>query len=353
MRREASVRRASKKAISILLYVVFLILAAEVGLRVVSHFVYKTPLLDIRRLRSDPYVFWKFNPGYEGKLYTFKYARINHHGFLGKELEVPKGADLIRIVAIGGSVSLGYGVGQMSDCYCSLLDSLLNLEAGPRRYEVVNAAGVGYSSYMGRRFVEHYLQSLQPDVLVAAFGWNDSILSRAADKDPVYWKKNRLAFTPEFWQENSILFLVVPRIINDARRRFWGRGVRRADAAHENHPYIPRISPQDFMLNLEAIHQWCAAHGVKMVLLTEAAANDSRSGAGAIQNLQPYHTAIRQMAFSQGVPLADVDSCLEGEGTASYYDNAEADYVHMNRSGQLRMAQIVKQTLQSSGYLSR
>jgi len=298
-------------------------------------------------------VVWKFNPGYTGRLYTFKYAHINRQGFLGKDLEDPKGADLIRIVALGGSVSLGYGVRGTGDCYCSLLDSLLELEAGPWRYEVVNAASVGYSSLMGRQFVEHYLENLQPDVLVAAFGWNDSILRHAADKDPDYWKKNRLEFTPKFGQENSILCVMVPRIIDDARRRLWGRGAKGVRAESANRQFVPRVSVQDFQLNLEAMHQWCAAHGVKMVLLTEAAANDSRSSAGAIQNLQPYHTAVRQMAFSQGVPLADVDSCLEGEGTAPYYDNAEVDCVHLNRSGQLRMAQIVKQTLQSSGYLSR
>jgi len=36
------------------LYTIFLVITVEFGLRIVSHFVYKTPIFDIRRLRSDP-----------------------------------------------------------------------------------------------------------------------------------------------------------------------------------------------------------------------------------------------------------------------------------------------------------
>jgi len=345
-----------RKVVNYLLYVIFLVFAAEFGLRVVSHFVYHTPILDIRRSRSDPYVVWKFNPGYTGKLFCFPHARVNRQGCLGKDLEEPKGADLIRIVAIGGSVSFGFGVTRMQDSYCSLLDSLLNHSASPWRYEVANAGVIGYSSYMGRGFVEHHLESLQPDLLVVAFGWNDSLHDWAPDKDPVDRNRRRLDYSPRFWRENFVLGVVLPKITGSLLRKIGDERLRQHeqyDFDRDTVRFVPRVSLEDFRANLEAMHQWCSEHHVKFVLVTESAANNSKNFAIAIQNLQPYHAVIRQTAATLGVPLADVDSCLEVDGYQKYYDNEEFDYMHLNRLGQLRMAQVVKATLQQSGCLSR
>ncbi len=206
---------------------------------------------------------------------------------------------------------------------------------------------------MGRQFVEHHLEKLQPDVLLVAFGWNDSILFPAPDNDPVYWQKRRFEYSPDFWQENSILRLVLPRIFNDIRRKIAGRGMRHPPSESYRLRGVPKVSLLDFELNLQAIYEWCLQHQVKFVLLTEAAANESKNGAKPVRGLQSYHAVIRQMDMSTGIPLADVDSCIEAEGFQKYYDDAESDYIHLNRLGQLRMAQVVKKTLEVSGCLSR
>ncbi len=110
----------------------------------------------------DPELFWKHDPGAPG---------INSWGFRGREVVLPKPADVLRVVFLGDSCT---AIGQPAN-YPMLVEEALNARprADGRRYEVVNLAVPGYSSHQGRVLAQRYAGELGADLVFVYFGWND------------------------------------------------------------------------------------------------------------------------------------------------------------------------------------
>ena len=339
-----------KKIPSLCLYAVYLILAAEVLLRLGSHFLFKVPLLDIRRLRSDPYVIWKFNPGYTGPLYTYTFARINRNGFLGNELEKPKGRKAFRVVVLGGSVAFGYGVASMEENFCSQLENILNDSSAGWSYEVVNAGVPGYSSWNGRQFVEHYLADLQPDFLLVAFGWNDSLLDLLPDGHPQKGMKSVHNNVAHFPFSHSVTAYALRRayLILGAKM-----GLIRNLGEEEHRKYPVRVSPEQLRENLRAMRDWCDDHGVEIALCTEPVAKLPPGVGARTDRYSTYSAAVRQAAAELGVPLADVAGAFSEMDPKICFAHPEIDYVHPNAQGQKEMAGIVYHQLRQAGCFTK
>lgn len=334
-----------RKLSRIIVYLLFLLIVAEVALRVGSHFLMGTPVLDIRRFRSDPYVFWKFNPGFQGRFYTYHRARINRLGYLGKEIAIPKPAGTIRVVALGGSVSFGYGASAVEDNFCSSLERMLNEGSNSARYEVINAGVPGYSSWNGRQWVEHYLAALQPDVLLVAYGWNDSLLDIKPDNDPA--KRTSYHDPVEHFPYNvSLMAGLVRRAVMIIGFK---TGLIKHVSEEERTDALVRVTPDQFRDNLAAIATWCRAHDVKLLLWTEPEANlqwksrafERRSGLHAA-----YLDAMRRSAEDLKVPLADVARVFSAMDAKALFAYPQDDYVHPDKRGQEQMARVVVETLQ-------
>jgi lysophospholipase L1-like esterase len=92
---------------------------------------------------------------------------VNSLGFVGPEVRLPKPQGHKRILFFGDSVT--------EQGFPDVVGHLLNLAHSPGsiRYECVSLATAGYSSYQGKVLVDMYGASLEPDVAVVFFGWND------------------------------------------------------------------------------------------------------------------------------------------------------------------------------------
>ncbi len=101
-------------------------------------------------------------------------VRINSMGLRDRELTVPKPERTFRVLALGDSVTFGFGV-RVEETYVKRLESRLNRDrARPaRRAEVVNAGieGVGLDYYF------HFLRTrgveLEPDLVLVGIVLND------------------------------------------------------------------------------------------------------------------------------------------------------------------------------------
>src|SRR5260370_1025014 len=70
---------------------------------------------------------------------------INSLGLRGDEVSVPKPPRTIRIVAVGDSITFGYGI-PVEDTYAKILERCLNQGVfGGARYEVLNGGTLGGS----------------------------------------------------------------------------------------------------------------------------------------------------------------------------------------------------------------
>jgi lysophospholipase L1-like esterase len=110
----------------------------------------------------DERLFWRLQP-------STQYA--NSLGFPGDEIVSPKPAGRYRVMFLGDSCT--------QQGYPDIVESFLN-ESGRNsstQVEAITLALSGYSSHQGRVLAELYGETLEPDVAVVYFGWNDHWLA--------------------------------------------------------------------------------------------------------------------------------------------------------------------------------
>lgn len=99
----------------------------------------------------------------------------NSEGLRGPERSAAGGADVVRILCIGDSITFGFNVDQ-PDPYPRQLEALLARRHPAQRFEVVNAGVPGWSWLQGLRFLELDGLAMRPDVVVIGHGTNDQFL---------------------------------------------------------------------------------------------------------------------------------------------------------------------------------
>ena len=123
---------------------------------------------------KDGELFWKLVPGHSSGQVV-----INQDGFRAPELIRPKPDGTFRILALGDSVTFGFNVAQ-KETYAYKLAQFLR-----RRYtntEVINAGVPGYSSWQVRKLYE-IVRDLEPDLVIAMFGYNDHHSALESDRE--------------------------------------------------------------------------------------------------------------------------------------------------------------------------
>ncbi len=335
-----------KRGYKIFLYLFLLGLIVEASARLAGHFLLGTPLVDIRRVISDEHLIWKFNPGYTGPLYTYRYAHINRQGHLGEDLMVPKKDGEIRVVVLGGSVAFGLGVADMQENLCSQLQINLQQSSPGKNYTVINAGVPGYSSWNGRQFVERDLAKLQPDVLIVAFGWNDSMLDWGPDSDPSKGQKN--AYYPV--EPFPCGYSVIAHYIRQGWLKFaWSRGWYKPLPDERRWQAPVRVPVAEFRANLAAMKSWCDRAEVKLFFFTEPEAKLSE-GHPITRGHASYLEAMRQIAAELQVPLADIALEFARLDSRALFADPQQDFVHPDARGQKEMARIIYERMQEAGY---
>jgi len=123
---------------------------------------------------EDPLLMWRLVPGLSNEA-----LRVNALGFRGDDVELPKPDDTFRIVVLGDSMTFGFGVFD-DQTYAARLAGRLSGEA---RVEVVNAGVTGYSSWQSRKYYETVVRRLDPDLVVAMFGYPDHHFAVESDRE--------------------------------------------------------------------------------------------------------------------------------------------------------------------------
>lgn len=77
----------------------------------------------------------------------------------------------LRILALGGSPTFGWGVASEST-YAKRLEELLRHKYG-EHIDVINGGVIGYSSHQGLKFLKRHWEDLKPDIVTVAYVIND------------------------------------------------------------------------------------------------------------------------------------------------------------------------------------
>jgi lysophospholipase L1-like esterase len=99
-------------------------------------------------------------------------ATINALGLRGSMPAIPKPAGTLRILAIGDSLTFGWGVND-DETYPARLEALLRERFTRRQVEVVNGGVVAYDLRNAARLLRYFAPALEPDVVLVGVFWND------------------------------------------------------------------------------------------------------------------------------------------------------------------------------------
>jgi lysophospholipase L1-like esterase len=279
-------------------------------------------------LRFDPVLGWRNRHGDDperGLRFDGRGVRVDRSTGPPEGRARPPAAgapDPLRVLCLGDSRTFGIwtdlGALRFDGDYASQLERLASL-AGDRPIESWNAGTLGYTSAQGLRQWSTRFDDLQPDVVVAAFGFNDHSFTwntRFRVRDPRSAIARRLLHAASGFRWAELIWWQVRRPPFSSARMDPG----------------PWVTQADFRRNLERLAEDVARRGAVLVLLDlplrpldlgeNQAAFPGQSGAtdytlfGArdLAHLHEvdgtYRRLLREAAAVVGVPVLDVEAAF-------------------------------------------
>lgn len=116
---------------------------------------------------ADPYVAYRMKPASGGVSAFGVSYDINAVGLRNPEVVTPKPAGVFRVLVLGDSITIGYGLPGESS-YPRVLEKMID-----GRVEVINAGASGWHFQDFVAYLEHYGLALEPDMVICAFTRSD------------------------------------------------------------------------------------------------------------------------------------------------------------------------------------
>jgi lysophospholipase L1-like esterase len=264
--------------------------------------------------------------------------RTNSLGLRSADVAQPKPVDVFRILALGDSVTFGWGL-RGEDAYPSQLASLLATLRSDQRFEVVNAGVSGYGTWQQALWLAEAGLALQPDVVVVQAHLND-----ASDNlwGTVGWRGGGQGGLAQY----SKLAQLVQRVAGSAAPR------SDVPCATDWKVGTDQVCWQRTEQLLSDLRSEAQAAGATTVLMpspmrwqVEPGVRDVRAWVDAAR----YQDALRQYAQRNGWLF--VDPLPAFRQATSNGQSLFLDVGHPNETGQRLMAQEIYHALSEAGVL--
>lgn len=212
----------------------------------------------LKHLEPDAFLLWRGRPGV--RLFDTS-EHLNSRGLRGPEIG-RKRPGVRRIAVLGDSCSFGIVRSDETRIeapkpYASLLQGLLDRSAGPGRFEVINYATIGYSTFNGLRILRQQVLRDHPDFVVFRFGFNDHSASSVG---------HSFSNPRNSWLEAIQDVAIRSRILSLV---FFYRGTPVPDFRkwRVSAQPITWVMLEDYAWNLSHMIDLCRAHGAEPILL--------------------------------------------------------------------------------------
>ncbi len=278
---------------------------------------------------GDPLLLWRLKPNLDHAVWDFTVLSTNAQGLRTDYLVGAKGPEAIRIVCLGDSVTFGYRVPTVwperpkdydpeSLPYPMLLEKQLRAANPGRQIEVVNMAVPGYTSHQGLAWLRRDIGKLQPDLVVASFGWNDTSMSDAPDRETI--ETNWRVVGARWLIDHSQAFAHATR---------WLRAKKQIEPPSFIKP-VPRVSQYEYVNNMLGIVGLARAHGAEAIVIA-APYRDSQTNPQEAQAMDEYRAALRSVTRQNQVPFLEILELTE----AAYPSNLGwfGELIHPNHMG--------------------
>jgi lysophospholipase L1-like esterase len=265
--------------------------------------------------------------------------RTNSLGLRSAEVAQPKPDGVTRILALGDSVTFGWGL-RGEDAYPSQLASLLATLRPNQRFEVVNAGVSGYGTWQQGLWLAEDGLALQPDVVVVQAHLND-----ASDNlwGTLGWQDGEGGLA-----RYSQLARLVQRVLGSATPR------SATPCAADWKVGVERVCWERTGQLLDELRSEAGTAGAVTVLMpspmrwqVEPGVRDARAWVDAAR----YQDALRDYAERNGWLYVDPLPAFQRSADHGAGQSLFLDVGHPNEAGQRLMAQELYNALGEAGVL--
>ena len=283
---------------------------------------------------GDPLLLWRLKPNLDHAYWDYTIVSTNAQGFRADYPIGRKPAGTFRIVCLGDSVTFGYRVppawpDKPKDYnpewqpYPMLLEKELRKANPNRSIEVFPMAVPGYTSHQGLAWLRRDIGYLQPDLVIASFGWNDASVSDVPDREAIDTR----------WSPVAIRWLIDhSQAFAHATR--WLRSRNDAAQAVIRTPQ-PRVSQQEYVDNFKAIVRLAKDHGAAVIVIG-APYRDSVTNPAEAQLMTQYRAWLKAEMAKNQTPYLEILELTEAAGSVN--EGFFGELIHPNHMGHRLMA---------------
>jgi lysophospholipase L1-like esterase len=203
-----------------------------------------------------------------------------------------------------------------------LLEKQLRAANPDRQVEVFPMAVPGYTTHQGLAWLRRDIDRLQPDMVIASFGWNDVSLSDAPDREAI--RTDWYPVTVRWLIDHSQAF---------AHATHW---LRSGNAAPSKKPRpVPRVSEDEYLSNFTAIVDLVRSKHAGLMVIG-APYRDATTNPSEAELMKKYRTALRASMQEKQVSYLEVLELTEAAGTVN--EGFFGELIHPNHMGHRLLA---------------
>lgn len=296
---------------------------------------------------GDPLLLWRLKPNLDHVVWDFTVLSTNAQHLRSDHPVLRKSAGTIRILCLGDSVTFGYRVPVVWPDkpteynaewlpYPMLLEKQLRAANPGRSIEAIAMAVPGYTSHQGLAWLQRDIDSLQPDLLIVSFGWNDVSFSDAADRETI--RTNWYVIATRWLIDHSQAFAHATRWLRSGANTNKGTPLR---------PQA-RVSDQEYVSNIRAIVSLARLRG-KNVIVLAAPYRDAVTNPTEAKLMTHYRDMLQAAMQQDNVRFLSILELTE----SAYPSNKEwfGELIHPNHMGHRLIASELLKIFQRDGLL--
>ena len=282
---------------------------------------------------GDPLLLWRLRPNLDRAVWDFTVLSTNAQHLRADYPIEGKPANTYRIVCLGDSVTFGYRVPVVWPDkpteydpewlpFPMLLEKQLREANHDRHIEVFPMAVPGYTSHQGLAWLRRDIDRLQPDMVIASFGWNDVSLSDVPDREAIRTD----------WYPVAVRWLIDhSQAFAHATR--WLRSRNQAPAKRPRP--VPRVSETEYLNNFAAIVDLVRSRNEGLIVIG-APYRDSTTNPPEAELMKKYRASLKASMEQKQVPFLQVLELTEAASPAN--DGFFGELIHPNHIGHRLLA---------------
>ncbi|MEO6786998.1 MAG: SGNH/GDSL hydrolase family protein [Chthoniobacteraceae bacterium] len=293
----------------------------------------------------DPLLCWRLKANLRDIWWDFTPVTTNaQHLRMNRDVGAKRG---IRILVLGDSVTFGYRVpvalhrdkpGEFSASdkpYPLLLEESLRATFPGREIEVLPLACPGYTSGQGLAWLQRDIAKLEPDIVLACFGWNDVRAAGLPDRSTMP-ASGAQVFVRSIISHSQLLL----SIAESAQRRV---GAMTASAPPE-----PRSSEEEYIAHFLEMNRVCGGRNAWFGILLpvyrdpntagiDPAEPDAASDPAEGERMRRYRSRLRDAARENHIAALEIPELTEASWPAN--QGLFGERIHPNVAGHRLIAE--------------